>query len=312
MSKRTYVVGFVVSFGPIDNATEAPYGRAMMTCDARFDGIPYSNPIPVAETPIAHIWRVTLPDQQFAALKIYKGGNFQDEAPGFDFLTAQDGQGTARLLARTSSAVLLEWLEGESLADMVRNGEETKTCHILIDTANRIHAAPFYALKTLDPLDRRFKALFDAGFAPDCAPATRQTIERARCLARDLLARQTNMRPMHGDLHHDNIKHSARGYLAFDAKGVVGERTYELANAFRNPIDMQDHYSNPEIIKQRAAIWAPGFGVKQSHLLAWVAAYSALSLAWAFDGQFGPENADQVALIETYFALMEQADRPNP
>ena len=46
------------------------------------------SPHHITQTPIASIWRVTRADGSYAGLKCYFKGDLQDEAPGFDLLTA--------------------------------------------------------------------------------------------------------------------------------------------------------------------------------------------------------------------------------
>lgn len=263
------------------------------------------SPQHITDTPIASIWRVTRDDGSFAALKIYKDDNLQDEAPGFDLLAAQEGRGAAYLYARAESAVLMEWLDGPLLGDLTRSGDDASATLALMETANRLHQMPVKTIESLDPLDNRFRALFDATFSADCPSGAEETIRKACDLAKDLLANQTNIRPLHGDFHHDNVKGSGRGYLAFDAKGVLGERSFEFANAFRNPLGAEDFSGRPEIILKRAEIWSAGLSVSRDHLLSWATAYSALSLSWTHKSSFGPEISKDVELIDTFLSLMD-------
>ncbi len=260
----------------------------------------------VAETPIAHVWRVTCADGTPAALKRYKNGDMQDEAAGFDFLAACDGRGAAQIHARHQAAVLMEWLDGPSLGDLVRDGQDRAAAEALIATANRLHAAPHPVVAGLDPLQNRFQALLTARFTGDCPATVQTTIRRAQEVAQGLLAAQTTVQPLHGDLHHDNVRDSARGYLAFDAKGVLGERSFELANAFRNPVGSDTISRDPAVIRTRAAIWAAGLGVTQTHLLRWAAANAGLALSWRYEGLFGPEAATEVQFIDQLLHVAAQ------
>ncbi|WP_068313732.1 aminoglycoside phosphotransferase family protein [Polycladidibacter hongkongensis] len=262
------------------------------------------SPSHVTDTNIASVWRVKLADGNSAAVKLYKDDNFQDEAPGFDLLVAQDGLGAARVYARTNSAVLMEWLDGSSPGDLTRGGDDRAATEALIETANQLHQMPSREIPSLDPLENRFRALLEARFTADCPQKTEATVRAAAVLAKKLLATQTNIRPLHGDFHHDNIKGSERGYLAFDAKGVLGEHTFELANAFRNPVGAEEFYRRPETILKRAAVWSAGLQVTQNHLLSWAAAYSALSLSWTHSSSFGPDSSKDVELIETFLYLL--------
>jgi streptomycin 6-kinase len=260
-------------------------------------------PTPIADTPIATVWQVHCADDTLAALKIYKNGDMQDEVAGFALLDAWNGHGAARLLGQSEGAVLIEWLDGPSLGDLVRDGQDDQATIILADVANRLHARPLSVQIALPSLTDTFMALTKATFTGDCPAETRHIITRAQRLASTLLHTQTDLRVLHRDLHHDNIMHSARGYLAFDAKGVIGERAYELANAFRNPIGAVAIYSDPFVIQRRLAMWSQAFDVQPTRLLQWAIAHSALSLAWTHGGIF-PADTD-VALIHTFYAVLD-------
>ncbi|MBY5932904.1 phosphotransferase [Tateyamaria omphalii] len=265
-----------------------------------------TEPEHVADTPIASIWRVKRADGTLACLKRYKDDDLRDEAPGFDLLTAQAGLGAVRIYQRHEAAILMEWLDGPSLGDMARNGDDAGATRILGEVAQRLHSAEYSPPHSLDPLPNRFKALFSATFTPGCPSHVQATVQAARKLAKDLLARQTNIRPLHGDLHHDNVRASARGFLAFDAKGVLGEPTFELANAFRNPLGSDALFSDPAVILRRAAQWSTALNVTRSHMLSWAAAYSALSLSWTHKSVFGPDVAKDMTLIDTFLTLIAQ------
>jgi len=261
------------------------------------------SPHHITQTPIASIWRVTRADGSYAALKCYFKDDLKDEAPGFDLLAAQNGIGAAKIYARSNAAILMEWLDGPLLGDLTRAGKDEKASQRLLETALTLHHAPVKNIPSLDPLPRRFRALLDAKFAADCPDGIRAAVRKACKLAEDLLADQQDIRPLHGDLHHDNIKAGDRGYLAFDAKGVLGERTFELANAFQNPLGSEAFSHRPEIILRRAQIWSAGLKVSKPRLLSWAAAFSGLSLAWHYKSTFGPESAEQMRFVSTLIKL---------
>ena len=51
----------------------------------------------IAETHIAKVWKVRRSVGSCAALKVFKNGDMQDEAPSFFLLNAWNGNGAARL-----------------------------------------------------------------------------------------------------------------------------------------------------------------------------------------------------------------------
>lgn len=252
----------------------------------------------VDRTGIATIWKVRRGNGQPAALKVYHGRDMRNEAAGFDLLEAWNGRSAARLFGRSGNAALIEWLDGDALGDLTRAGRDDEANVHLVDVANRLHAVPVPAPAGLPRLADWFSGLFGLQVSDTCRARTQRDIARAQKLARNLLAAERDIVALHGDLHHDNIRLGERGYCAFDAKGVLGERAYELANAFRNPKGAEDLVRDPSRIAAMAALWSDKFNVGQQRLLAWAAAKCALSIAWRCNGtlEHDPEF-DLLALL---------------
>lgn len=248
------------------------------------DGFRVSNPDFVDETALATIWKVQLANGHPAALKIYHGSDMRNEAAGFDLMRRWDGRGAARLFARNENAAVMEWLDGPSIGDLTRAHEDELATDLLVDVANRLHEAPIQVPAGLPDLTDWFGGLFALEFHQTCPESARNNMTKAQRLADSLLATQHDVMPLHGDLHHDNVRMGARGYCAFDAKGVLGERTYELANAFRNPKGADEIVRSPLRIQALAKTWSDRFKVDRSRLLNWAAAKCALSIAWRAKG----------------------------
>ena len=70
---------------------------------------------------------------------------------------------------------------------------------------------------------------------------------------------------MHGDLHHHNILHSARGPLAIDAKAMLGEPEYDIPSFLWNPIPYR---MDPGVTARRLAAFA-GVGLDQERMRKW-------------------------------------------
>jgi streptomycin 6-kinase len=189
------------------------------------------------------------------------------------------GDGAARVLARDEHALLLERAEGgRSLADMAHGGCDEEACRILCAVAARLHAPRAKPLPELIPLSQRFEELEPAagahgGILVRCA-------ETARALLRD--PREVGV--LHGDLHHGNVlDFGARGWLAIDPKGLVGERAFDFANIFTNP-DLDDPArplaTGPETFARRVEIVAEAAKLDRTRLLRWILAWTGLSAAW--------------------------------
>ncbi len=251
-----------------------------------------TDPKIVIQTGIATIWKVQFQGKD-AALKVYDNGNTQDEWQGFDLLEAVQGNGTAQLYARTDGAALIEWLDGSSLGDLSRQGNDAQATAQIGRIANLIHRTNVRC--ELTPLEKVFEALF--------ALKTKHTqphMAQAQQVARELFAGQTDICALHGDLHHDNIRHSARGYLAFDAKGVRGDRAYDVANVFKNPLDVLQVFGDPDIIAQRAKDLGRILNLTPKRILGWAAAHCALSIVWSGDLQSDPDLHQLQKLLSAY------------
>ena len=238
----------------------------------------------IIETGQAKIWRVKTAQEQDAALKLYKSGSMGNESAGFVYLDALKGQSASHIYAHTASLGLSEWLEGPVLSDLARTGQDHAAAAHLCDVARRIHATPLPSLAGYPKLEDWFAPLFQIQFDPRCAQKDKANMLRAQQIARALLASQQDIRPLHGDLHHDNIRLTARGYCCFDAKGVLGERAYELANAFRHPRGADALVRDMERIVFLRDMWSEEFDVAPKRLMQWACAKLGLSIAWRSKG----------------------------
>lgn len=252
-----------------------------MTCppDTVLQQLGLSTPLHIAETAIANVWKVTRAGGGHAALKIYKNGDPKGEDIGFRLTKALNGQGTAKTFYFAQDVAVLEWLDGPSLGDLSRSGQDDKAAAELINVADQIHTAPTHL--DLPSLADNFSPLMALQIARTWPAQTQKNIGRARGIAQHLLANQQEIRALHGDLHHDNIKGTAQGYRAYDAKGLIGDRAYELANAFQNPLGSDDLVTDPARARRLTDTWAQHWNTTPTRLLSWAAAHSALSMTWA-------------------------------
>jgi streptomycin 6-kinase len=242
--------------------------------------IPVCNPVFVTETAIANIWKVHIDQDHFAALKIYKKPDMGNEAAGFRYLEGLNGVGAVNVLWYDHNTALTEWLDGPSLGDLTRGGQHASASVELVAVAHKLHSNPPAVSIDFPELNHWFDALFRLKFSDDCASASQRDLLQCKQLARNLIDTQQDLRPLHGDLHHDNIQMGTRGYCAFDAKGVLGERAFELANAFRNPKGADQIIRDPARINFLADLWSQSFAVDRQRLLQWASVKCALSMAW--------------------------------
>lgn len=70
-----------------------------------------------------------------------------------------------------------------------------------------------------------------------------------------------------------------RGWLAFDPKGLVGERTYDCANTLCNPV-MPELVHNERRLLTNATILADMLALDLSRVQAFTYAYACLNASW--------------------------------
>ncbi|HEY0019237.1 MAG TPA: aminoglycoside phosphotransferase family protein [Longimicrobium sp.] len=211
-----------------------------------------------------------------------------EERAGARLMAWWGGDGAARVLEHEGDALLMERALGtRSLIEMARGGEDDEASRILCAAAARLHA-PRDHPPPLVPLDRWFRALEPAGAAHG------GILARAAAVASELLAEPRDVVVLHGDLHHGNVlDFGARGWLAIDPKGLVGERGFDFANLFCNP-DLQTATS-PGRLARQADVVAAAAGLERGRLLRWILAWTGLSAAWSLEDGDDPVLALAVA-----------------
>jgi streptomycin 6-kinase len=229
--------------------------------------------------PIATRTNHLLPVRHQGEAAMLKLVGHEDERRGAAILEWWAGAGAARVHARDGDAVLMERAEGpQSLADMARSGRDNDATRVLCNAAQRLHAGREAPLPELVPLDQWFRDLWPA------ADKYGGLIRRSAEVARALLDDQREVVVLHGDLHHGNVlDFGARGWLAIDPKGLIGDRCFDYANIFTNP-DLDDPTSpvavSPERFSCRVDIVAEAAKIEKKRLLQWVLAWTGLSAVW--------------------------------
>lgn len=243
-----------------------------------------SAPELVAETTRAVVWLVRQKTGTQAALKYYPAGHMGNETSGLAYLERVAGAGAVRVYARSTDAVVMEWLQGASLGELARTQGEKTADHGLAKVAARLFAAEVSADGLLSVAEI-MAPLRDACFT---APEAREAQSIAWACLDQMQRGAVKSVALHGDLHHDNIIHTAQGLRAFDAKGLAGPQAYELANAFRHPRGCRAFAADAQVIRHRAITWGRVAGCGAQEQLRWAIAKLLLSMLWS--GQEAPEE----------------------
>jgi len=234
---------------------------------------------PVAETPRSWIFRVEQNGRNFAAIKILKPVVAEEEGRGARLMQWYGGVGAATVFDMHGDTIFMEWLDGGTLGDPVRAGHDDEGTIAIASVVTALHRPREGDLPDLQPLRERFQPLFDTDVRawPHTA---RDLYARAAGIALKLFDRPTAQIPLHGDLHHDNILSSDRGWLAIDPKGLLGDPAYDVANVFINPVRANNMAADPQRIAKRADILSQRLDLPRKRLLGWAAAHAALSACW--------------------------------
>ncbi|MCH2250559.1 MAG: phosphotransferase [Cognatishimia sp.] len=252
------------------------------------------------------VWRVSTNDQSRTALKLYKKGCMGNEVDGFAFLRAAEGQYAAKVYDVVQDAALIEYLPGPSLGDLSRAQKDQQAAAHLVEVARGLHALKPASESRVQTVEQWLNALFTVEIASEVKTTDRVHFERAKQLAKELLCSPEELCFLHGDLHHDNIRKTARGYCAFDAKGVLGERAYELANAFRNPKGVETLLRDPDRVRFLRDLWSREFAVAPKRLMQWVCVKTALSISWRSGSRFSQDH--EIDLLEIFFGILDETD----
>jgi len=259
-----------------------------------------SDPQVLATTASSYVYTVTSEGERVVLKLITEYG--AEEREGAIALDYFDGHGAARLLNADDHAHLVEYIAGENLVGMVRNGADDEATAIIGDVLNKLHRQNGKDLPdNLPSLKRWFRSLFLKATA-DKNDGLDSIYVRAARLAEKLLDDPYEVRVLHGDIHHENIRHHAqRGWLAFDPKGLVGERTYDAANTLCNPMNMAELVENEARILRTTGILADKMSIAQKRVLAFVYIYSCLSASWYVeDGNVPTHELNIAGLVERH------------
>lgn len=258
----------------------------------------------VAETATSSIFRVEQNGRNFAVLKILKPLAAEEERRGAMLMNWYGGEGAATIFDMHGDTIFMEWLDGGTLGDPVRAGKDDEATIAIATIVTNLHRTRADIPAGLQPLRERFQALFDTDVR-SWPHTARDLYARAGGIALKLFDRPSAQIPLHGDLHHDNILSSDRGWLAIDPKGLIGDPLYEVANIFRNPHGATHLVANPRRIAALADTFEARLGFNRKRMLGYAAAHSALSACW--DLAAGNPIATDLAVLPHLLSAYDKA-----
>jgi len=248
----------------------------------------------IADTFSSRVWKVTCGDGSIAAVKdLMPFDDVDDELRGAHLLAWRNGVGLVRLIDQDGHRMLIEYAGERHLTDVLDAQGDAAATDIAADIIFRLHTPGAHlAPPQLQPLAERYEALFIKA-KQDRAAGIDSIYAQAAELAQRLLDTASDVRPLHGDLHHENIVEGSRGWLAIDPKGVLGEPGFDAANLFFNPLERDKLCLDPERIGRMAGQLAQAMQQDPRRLLDHAFAYGCLSAAWHHeDSNAADENRE--------------------
>ncbi len=261
----------------------------------------------IADTVVGTVLEVTRAGGETDIVKVLKPKALEDSFRGADFLAWRDGAGCVRLIARSGNLLLMEHAGKVTLRDhLVSHGDQeaTRIAAEVLTEYHRPSDAP--APTSLMPLSRYFKSLFEKADADRRDNVVSPFIEAA-ALAETLIADQRDIKPLHGDLHHENIMFGPRGWLIIDPAGLIGDAALDVANMFSNPLDRFDLTRNEARIASMAGVFAETLGRDVRTILRYAFAYGCLSAAWHDEDGNAKDRDDELAVAAAVRDVLRQA-----
>ena len=262
----------------------------------------------IADTPAGVVYAVTRGDGSPAVAKVLKKKVLEDSLRGADFIAWRSGVGCVELLERSDDILLMEHAGAETLRDVLfRDGDDDATTQIAADVLLQYHQPsqqpPPSSLLTL-PL--YFESLFRKA-EQDRTDGVESIYIEAATLAQELIDRQRDVKPLHGDLHHENIMRSGRGWIIIDPAGLIGDAALDVANMFSNPLDRFDLTRDEERIAGMVDIFAETLGRDARTILRYGFVYGCLSAAWHDEDGNEEDRDDELAVAAAIRNVLMQA-----
>lgn len=235
---------------------------------------------------------------------VLKLTNVSDEAHSGKVLRAFGGNGAVNVYEEETGAMLLERLEpGEQLVELVRRGDDDQATTVLARVIEKLaHHEPPQECPSVGDWGRGF----DRYIASGAQQIPHDLVLTTRLIYDELVKSQRTTMLLHGDLQHYNVLFDeARGWIAIDPKGVVGELEYEIGALLRNPIEQPDFFTNRAVIEQRLEILTTLLPLNRSRTLQWSFAQSVLSAIWDVeDGNTVESNHPALRLANTLKSML--------
>lgn len=261
----------------------------------------------IADTIVGTVYEVTRAGGELDIVKVLKPRALEDNLRGADFLAWRDGVGCVRLIGRSGNILLMEHAGGATLRDHLVAHSDRDATRIASEVLTEYHRpSDTPPPASLQPLSRYFASLFNKAEADRHLGVASPFVEAA-AMAEDLIGNQQDIKPLHGDLHHENIMLGPRGWLIIDPAGLIGDAALDVANMFSNPLDRFDLTRNEERIASMAEVFSGTLRRDVRTILRYGFAYGCLSAAWHYEDDNAKDCEDELAVAAAIRSVLRQA-----
>ena len=242
---------------------------------------------------------------QSVVLKVARRHN--EEWRSGEFLSAFEGHGCVRALESAPGAVLLERLTpGHNLVSLSASGRDDDATEIIADILARMASVRpsvrgFTAVQEFIPEFRQFGHHCEGLMPPSM-------ITKAELSFAELCASQSDIRLLHGDLHHANVLFDARqGWVAIDPFGLLAEIEYEVGASLRNPADAPELLMSRHTLENRLRIYEKRLGFDADRALRWAFSQAVLAALWPTEPGVGVDmRVPFITAADTMLTLIER------
>ncbi|MBP1843529.1 streptomycin 6-kinase [Rhizobium petrolearium] len=261
----------------------------------------------IADTIVGTVYEVTRAGGEVDIAKVLKPRALGDSFRGADFMAWRDGIGCVRLIARSENVLLMEHAGKVTLRDRIATHGDRDATRIATEVLTEYHRpSETPPPASLQPLQRYFSSLFKKAGEARRNGITSPFVEGAE-MAEALVADQKDIKPLHGDLHHENIIFGPRGWLIIDPAGLIGDAALDVANMFSNPLDRHDLTRDEERIAFMAGLFADTLKRDVRTILRYAFAYGCLSAAWHEEDGNEKDRDDELAVAAAVRKVLKQA-----
>ncbi|MBD0370000.1 MAG: phosphotransferase [Pyrinomonadaceae bacterium] len=240
---------------------------------------------------VAFGWRGAQP----VVLKVVR--NPGDEWLCGEVLEAFDAEGMVRVYEHVAGAALMERLSPATpLVNLSLAGRDEEATEIMAEVMARI-SHPGDSLESFTTVETWGRA-FQLYLESNDSRIPKELVEEGQQVYFQLCATQRARRLLHGDLQHYNVLFdSARGWVAIDPKGVVGEIEYEVGASLRNPYERPSLFASPAVVSRRLRRYEESLKLDSERALRWSFAQAVLSAVWSIEDKFSVDDTAPALML---------------